>query len=462
MSMPVLIFSALLAAAPNTSSGSSFESESREIMEALIKVDTSHGHETDALSPIADRLKAVGIESEILESAPGRGNLIARLKGTGKKKPLLLLAHIDVVPVEDQPWATPPFVPTEKDGYLYARGVADDKSMAAGFTATVLALAREKSKLSRDIILALTSGEETGGHAGAKWLVENHKDKIAAELALNEGGATQLSTDEKSVIGVVLGVAEKTFQSYRLVAKGKGGHSSVPPTDVDPVLSLSRALVKVGELRFPAHVVPEAKELLAYLGETEKPPLSAALTHAAKTAPNVTPEDEKVLSSDRIMNAFIRTTCVTTMLQASPQDNVLPTSAEATINCRIITDETRESTEKRLKEVIGDPSLTLEPTKDFSTVPPSPISGEVTRAVKSVAGRMWPKAKVLHGITPGATDSRYLRTIGIASYGIGGLPVSIEDGRKGFGAHGPKERKPIRWMPEGFRFMHDLAIELAR
>jgi acetylornithine deacetylase/succinyl-diaminopimelate desuccinylase-like protein len=449
---------ALLASAP----APSFETEAREILDALIRVDTSHGGETAALEPIADRLRAVGLTPQILESSPGRGNLIARLAGTGKKKPLLLLAHVDVVPVDDQPWETSPFAPTEKDGHVYARGVSDDKSMAAAFTATVLALARAKSALSRDIILALTAGEETGGIAGTQWLAKNHRDLIDAEIALNEGASTTLSPDERAVLGVGIGVAEKTFQSYRLVAKGKGGHASVPPTDVDPVLALSRALVKLGELRFPAHVVPAAKELLAFLGDVERGPLARSLKSAARSAPQVSPEDERVISADRVDNALIRTTCVTTMLQGSPQDNVLPTSAEATINCRILPDETKETTEKTLLDAIGDPSLTLSPLVDVASAPPSPISGEVTRAVRAVAAKMWPKAQVMHSMTPGATDSRHLRAIGITAFGIGGVPSSIDDARKGFGAHGPKERKPVRWIPEGFRFMRDVALELAR
>ena len=219
----------------------------RDVLLQLLAVDTSHGHETDALKPVLERFKSAGVPAQILESAPGRGNLIARIKGTGAQKPLLLLAHIDVVPVEGQKWNSPPFTPTEKDGYLTARGVTDDKAMAAAIVAVALELAAAPKKPSRDVIVALTSGEETGGIEGVQWLVKNHRDLIDAELALNEGGDIFLSTDLLHVQAVTLGVAEKTYKSFKLQTRGPGGHSSVPPTDKDAVLELARALVKVGE-----------------------------------------------------------------------------------------------------------------------------------------------------------------------------------------------------------------------
>jgi acetylornithine deacetylase/succinyl-diaminopimelate desuccinylase-like protein len=241
------------------------ETEARELLEQLVSVDTSHGMETKALEPLVQRFRAAGVPVQIVESAPGRGNLIARVRGNGKKRPLLLLAHIDVVPVEGQPWTVPPFTPTEKDGYLYGRGVSDDKAMAAAFVAIALEQARSQKPLSRDLIVALTAGEETGGAAGVRWLVQNRRELLDAELALNEGGSVFTTPDSSRIESVGLGVAEKTFQSFRLVVKGKGGHSSVPPTEGDPVATLSRALLRVAEHRFPAKVLPATREQLALL-----------------------------------------------------------------------------------------------------------------------------------------------------------------------------------------------------
>src|SRR5207253_8033471 len=308
------MFLALIAAV----AASPVEAEARQILDEILRVDTSHGNETAALQPLLVRFQRAGVRAQILESAPGRGNLVARVPGTGAMRPLLLLAHIDVVPIEGQPWTVPPFQPTEKDGYLYARGVSDDKAMAAAFTAIALEAARSPQKLSRDLIVALTAGEETGGLVGVRWLAQNHRDLLDAELALNEGGSLLVAPDLSRMESVQIGVAEKTFQSYALTVKGKGGHSSVPPTDFDPVVTLARALQRVGSLRFPAKVLPESREGIALLAKREKPPLSTALEHAAQTGA-VSPQDDAVISQDRLANAQVRTTCVTTMLKAAPR-----------------------------------------------------------------------------------------------------------------------------------------------
>ena len=338
------------------------------------------------LRPIADRLRAEGLPVELVESSPGHGNLVARYKGDGAKRPLLLIAHVDVVPVEGQPWTVPPFRLTEKDGFLYGRGVNDDKGMAAVVVALADEMARTKPKLARDVIFALTSGEETGGASGAQWLAQNRKDLLDAEIALNEGGSTRLDDDGNRVVEVDLGAAEKTFQSYRLVVRGKGGHSSIPPTDSDPVLTLSRALVKIGEYRFPARVIAATREELAADAKLEKPPISDAEARVAASG-QVNDDDERILSRDRLVNAHLRTTCVTTQLQGSPQDNVLPTSAEATVNCRIMPDETREQTIATLQRVVGDPAVEIAPTAEFGYGPYSPADGEIMRAHEEGRGR---------------------------------------------------------------------------
>src|SRR5438045_7084822 len=378
----------LLALACVALAATAVETEARQILDQLLRVDTSHGNETAALQPVLARFQQAGIRAQILESAPGRGNLIARVPGTGKKRPLLLLAHIDVVPVEGQPWTVPPFQPTEKDGFLYARGVSDDKAMAAAFTAIALEAARGPQKLSRDLIVALTAGEETGGLVGVRWLAQNHRDLLDAELALNEGGSLLVAPDLSRMEAVQIGVAEQTFQSYHRTGQGKGGHSSVPPTDVDPVVTLARALQRIGELRFPAKVTPEAREGLALSARYEKPRLSAALKRLAETG-TVSPEDDALISKDRLANAQLRTTCVTTMLKAAPQDNVLPTTAEATVNCRILPDETREQTQARLAQAIGDPAVELKPLEDIGFAKPSPISGSGHEAVQAAGPALW-------------------------------------------------------------------------
>jgi acetylornithine deacetylase/succinyl-diaminopimelate desuccinylase-like protein len=448
-------------AAPG-SSGGSFDDEARALLLQLTAIDTSHGNETTALVPIAAKLKAAGVAAEILESAPGRGNLVARIKGSGAKKPLLLIAHVDVVPVEGQPWTVPPFTPIEKDGFLWGRGIADDKSMAAAFTAIMLDIARTKPALSRDIILALTADEETGGLLGAKWLVDKHRDRIDAEVALNEGGGAVTTSDFSDVELVGIGVAEKTYQSYRLIARGGGGHSSSPKPGEDPALSLARALVKVGELRFAARVLPAVKSWFEASSSWEKAPLASALRNAAQSAPTLLPPDEKVIAADRSYGALIRTTCVTTMLQGSPQDNVLPTSAEAVVNCRILPDETREQVQAMIVKAIGDPKIEVKWESDHFVGPMSPITGVVPSAIEKVASQAFPKAKIVRSMSTGATDSRHLRAAGIQSYGVSCAPTSYDEVRVGRGAHGPDERRPMKWLGPAARYMRELVLEIAR
>ena len=438
------------------------EGEAREILDELLRVDTSHGNETVALRPVLARLERAGVHGDILESAPGRGNLVARIRGSGARRPLLLLAHVDVVPVEGQPWTSPPFTPTEREGHLYARGVSDDKAMAAAVVAVALEVARRRTPLSRDLIVALTAGEETGGHAGVHWLVEHRPELLDAELALNEGGALQLTPDGKRMQVVRLAVAEKVYQSYRLEVRGVGGHSSQPPTEGDPTLALARALVRIAEHRFPARVLPEIREAFAIDATLEPPPLGPALASAASSAPRLAAADAQVIARDRVFNALVRTTCVTTMLRAAPQDNVLPTTAEATVNCRILPDETREGTRAALERVIADPAVAVQPIGDDEAGPSSTIGGEVTAAVRKVVRELWGDVPVVHAMQTGATDSRFLRQKGILTYGIHSAPGTLDDARKGRAAHGADERRPVAWLPAGVRYVRALTLELAR
>jgi acetylornithine deacetylase/succinyl-diaminopimelate desuccinylase-like protein len=449
------------AGAPRSSSPSlPLEAERRAILAELIAVDTSHGHEADALGSIARRFEDAGVRADLFEAAPGRGNLVARVKGSGAKKPLLLMAHIDVVPVEGQPWTTPPFHSTEKDGFLYGRGVNDDKGMASAMVAIALELARSHAPLQRDVIVALTAGEETDA-IGVQWLLEHHPELIDAELALNEGGNVITADDESHVEAVEVGVAEKIFQDYRLVVKGPGGHSSIPPTGVDPIATLARALERVTALRFPPRALPAVKGNLAFLATHEKPPMKGALERIVASAPRVAPADEKVLSSDRYYNALIHTTCVPTMLQASPQDNVLPTTAEAVINCRILPDETPAQVKATLEHGIGDPTVavTLVPQPGFG--PFSEIDASVMDAVRRAAER-WPSAVAYAGLLVGASDSRFLRGAGIRTYGLHTQPVSLLEDSTGHTAHGPDERVPTKWLDDGVRFLRDVVLTLSR
>jgi acetylornithine deacetylase/succinyl-diaminopimelate desuccinylase-like protein len=454
-------FAAETADSPGArSSGPTLEAERRAILAELISFDTSHGRETDALEPIARRFEDAGVRADVFEPAPGRGTLVARLRGSGAKKPLLLMAHVDVVPVESQPWTVPPFRTTEKDGFLYGRGVSDDKGMASAIVAIVLELARTRATLARDLIVALTAGEESD-KIGIRWLVE-HRDLIDAELALDEGGAIVAADDLSHITAVEVSAAEKITQNYRLVVSGPGGHSSLPSADIDPTAMLARAVERIAAYKFTPRALPAVTDQLAFRATREQQPVRGALERLVTSAPKVTPDDEQILSTDRFLNALIHTTCVTTMLQASPQANVLPTTAEAVVNCRILPDETPAQVKAALELAIGDPAVAvrLEP-RAGGVAPLAEIDASVMDAVRDAAAR-WPGAVVYPTMLIGSSDSRFLRAAGIRSYGLYASPTSFAEETAGRTAHGPDERVPTKWLDDGVRFLRDVVLNLAR
>jgi acetylornithine deacetylase/succinyl-diaminopimelate desuccinylase-like protein len=453
----------LAAPPPPTESEQRLQAEARRLLAQLVAVQTVGANETAALAPIAEEFRKAGLPVRLLESAPGRGNLIARVPGNGSKRPLLLLAHVDVVPVEGQPWTVPPFQLTEKGGYLYGRGVNDDKGTAAAIVAIALEARRRPSPLSRDLVVALTAGEETGGFAGVAWLVEHHPDLLDAEICLNEGGGggITLTDDLAGVKEVDIGVAQKTYQSYRVIATGRAGHSSMPRADQNPIYPLASALQGIGGYAFPPRVIPATRPGIAAMARTEQPPLSDALRRTAESG-SVSREDDAVLSRDAIANAFVRTTCVATMLQGSSQENVLPASAEATVQCRLLPGDTVEGVREALVKASGAAKVEISPMKAFGSARPMPVDGEVPDAIRRLARRYWGEVPVVPGFGFGTDDGRFLTARGTLVYGVSPNPASDDDGRLGFVAHGPDERVSARWYAEGVRWFNDLVLALAR
>ena len=446
-----------------TESERRIERDARRLLAQLVGVETVAANETRALEPIAKYLRQSNIPVQILESAPGRGNLVARVKGNGSKRPLLLLAHVDVVPVAGQPWTVPPFKLTEKDGYLYGRGVNDDKGMAAAIVAIAVEARKASKPLSRDLIVALTAGEETGGFAGAGWLVEHHPELLEAELGLNEGsgGGVTLADDLSRVVEVDIGLGQKRYQSFRLRAQGRGGHSSTPRVDLNPIYPLATALERIGRFQFPPRVLPATRPGIAALARLEKPPLADALHRTAETGA-VSEADEPVLAKDAIANAFVRTTCIATMLQGSNQENVLPVSAEATVQCRLLPGDTVEGVREALVKAVGDAKVEIAATKDWGPASTAPAEGLVPDAIRRVSRAYWPEVPIVGGFGFGANDGRHVATLGTLVYGVHSNPTSIEDGRLGFDAHGPDERVSARWYAAGVRWLNAVVLELAR
>ncbi|MDB4970897.1 MAG: Peptidase [Myxococcales bacterium] len=433
--------------------------EARTLLDELVAIDTSNppGNEEKAARHIAARLKAAGIESTLVPFGPGRANVVARLKGDGSKRPLLLLAHLDVVGAAGQPWTVPPFKVTEKDGWMYGRGVTDDKSWAAIATALFVELKRSKEPLHRDIILALTGDEESSG-GGVRYILEHRKELLSdAEFALNEGGGITLDSSGKARL-VSLGTAEKTFQDFALIARGIGGHSSVP-NDENAIYRLARALDRLAAFKFPTRLTPSVRESLRAAAATQPEARARAMRAVAELKGDVIPAAElALLDAHPPVRAMTRTTCVATMTNGGTRDNALPVEARATVNCRILPVDKVEWVQDTLRKIAtGLADVELVP--DVGIGPEVSVTGPVRDAVAEAAKLVFDGAPVVARIGLGASDSRFLRKAGIAAYGVGLLAKPDELTRN---AHGPDEGAPIASFPLGVQFLRQIVKTLAQ
>ena len=429
----------------------------RELLRDLVAADTTNppGNETRAVAVLAKRLEQDGFEVERTEFGPGRQNLVARLKGSGKEKPILLIAHLDVVGTGDQDWTSPPHELTEKDGYLVGRGVADDLGMAAVLVELLRLLKREKTALKRDVILALTGDEESGG-LGIRHILEHRKESVDAALALNEGGGLVLGEDGNVSVAEIQ-VAEKTYQDFELVAKGETGHSSVPKAD-NAIYKLARALDRLGKNPPPVRLIPATRAYFTGRAAVEKGELAAAMRALGEAKGEPPAAAVALLERDPKQSANLRTTCVATMLKGGTRVNALPASATANVNCRILPDESPEQVASWLRKTVDDPAIEVRFDKDFGKAEASPVDGEGMAAIRKVVGRMYPNAPLIPTMSRGATDSRHLRAAGIPSYGIHPVAMKEADGMR---AHGIDERIPADGLRRGVELFHRLVLELA-
>lgn len=431
--------------------------DARELLGRLVAADTSNppGNEARAVEILTARLDAAKIPYEVTEFAPGRKNLVARLRGDGSARPLLLLAHLDVVGADGQAWTSPPHVMTERDGFLVGRGVNDDLGMAVVNLETLLWLARSGTQLRRDVIAAFTGDEESGG-GGIRWLIEHHPDVLAAEIALNEGGGIRLGEHgEPSYVG--LQTAEKTYQDYVLAAKGTTGHSSVPMAD-NAIVRLSTALERVGRHRFPVRLLAVTREYMRARAAVESGALAAALREAAESRREVPKRALAVLEANPTLAAMLRTTCVATIVSGGTRANALPAEAHANVNCRILPDETIEDVRKALGTAVADPAVTIEMPESFGMGPPSALDGAVPTAIRKIVAGRWPKVPVVPLLSLGATDSRFLRKQGVACYGFNPIALAEGDARR---AHGIDERIPVTSLTPALEIYRALIVELA-
>ena len=428
----------------------------REIYKEMVEIKS--GYTTGATTPVAEavarRLKAAGFPAADIfvgGASPTKANLVVRYHGTGRRRPILLLAHTDVVEAKREDWNMDPYTFTEKDGYFYGRGTGDDKSQAAVWIANLIRYKREGFTPDRDIIVALTADEEGGGpYNGVAWLLKNRRELIDAELALNEGGwgesvnGTRLSND--------LQVSEKYVINYRLEVRNKGGHSSLPVAD-NAIYHLAGALDRLGRFGFPLKPNDVTRAYFRAMANIEKGAISGDLSALAA---GDSAAMGRVARATTGWNATLRTTCVATELEGGHAKNALPQLAAANVNCRVLPEDAVDYVTSTLRGVFADTAVTMRIEGTPERGPASPLRADLMSAVSAVTTSLWPGVPTVPMMVMGATDGLYLRAAGIPTYGIQGFFYDRDDIR----FHGRDERLKVQSFYEGQTFLYELVKRL--
>jgi acetylornithine deacetylase/succinyl-diaminopimelate desuccinylase-like protein len=457
-----LTFSALVSLACAVASAQTLSPRQQravDIYKELVEINTvtATGDTARAADAMAARLRAAGFpdaDVHVFKPAPRKGNLVARLHGTGARKPLLLLAHIDVVEAKPEDWTTDPFKFVEKDGYYYGRGSGDDKFMAATFVANMIRYKEEGYKPDRDIILALETDEEIldADGLGIQWLLKNHRDLIDAEFALNEGGGVGLKRGK--AIRNNVQTSEKVSVSYRLEVTNKGGHSSVPSSD-NAIYHLAEGLARLGKFAFPLNLNATTRQWFERTAELETPEVATDIRSALSASPD--PAALARLAANPAYNAQLRTTCVATTLEGGHAYNALPQTARAVVNCRILPNEKVEDVAATLKRVLADDKIAMSQVKPEVLSPPSAVDEALLGAIDKTSAEFWPGTPVVPVMSAGATDGSYLRNAGIPTFGHSGLAGDVDDVR----AHGKDERVQVKSFHDGQEYLYRLVKRLS-
>jgi len=441
--------------------------EARAILKELIEINTtdSVGNVTTAAEAMAKRLLAAGFPPQDIRVAgptERKRNLVARYRGTGQKKPILFIGHLDVVEARREDWTVDPFQFLEQDGYFYGRGTQDMKEGDALLVTTFIRLKREGFVPDRDLILALTADEEGGDYNGVDWLLKEHRDWIDAEYCINlDGGEFEKVKGKRLLAG--LQASEKVYVDFQFEATNPGGHSSVPGPE-NAIYELAAALTKLQGFSFPVKVSEITRNYFARTAALSAGSMAADLSGVTKDPPD--PDAVKRLSTNPYYNSLLRTTCVATMLSGGHAPNALPQTARANVNCRVFPGEDPEEVRRTLERIVADPKLKItfvpEKTSDgklipIVAVPPSPLLPELNATLERTLATMWPGLPVVPSMSTGATDGKYLRIAGIPTYAIACMFFDSEDDR----SHGKDERVVVEDFYDGVEFTHRFLKELA-
>lgn len=458
----VVALAALLVYSPNAARAQSSHPShtlAREIFAELVGINTTfhHGNTTPAARAVARRLLSAGYPAadvHVIGPDTNNQNVVVRLRGTGARKPVLLIAHLDVVEARREDWSMDPFTLTERDGYFYGRGTSDDKHMAAIFTATMIRLKREGFAPDRDIILALTSGEEDDdAYNGVKWLLANHRELVDAEYCINGDAGAPLANDGK-VFSRNVQASEKMYLDLNLEVHNAGGHSSEPVPD-NAIYHLAAALTAISRLEFPMHLNEVTRTYLERASALESPDVAADMKLVASSGD--TAAARRLSTRSAALNAQLRTTCVATRLEGGHANNALPQSASAIVNCRLLPTDKQDDIVATIRRAIGDTSVKVSVVNPVKPSPPSPLVAEVMGPVERVSSKYFPGAPVVPAMSAGATDGLYVRNAGIPVYAVSGVPVDADDHR----AHGRDERIRVAAFYTGVDYTYDLVRALA-
>ena len=431
----------------------------RELLAELIGINTTldHGNTTPAAAAMAARLRTAGFpDSDVVVVGAGEKNrnLVARLRGTGRRRPILLLAHLDVVEALPSDWSLDPFTLTERDGYFYGRGTSDIKDMAAIFVATLIRLKREGFLPDRDIILALTAGEETGVDNGVRWLLANRRDLIDAQYCINGDAGDPLERGGRRLARVVE-ASEKVYHDVRFEVHNPGGHSSLPVPD-NAIYRLAAALERLAAFQFPVSLNDVSRAYFERMAATQPPAVAADMRAVAHT-PMDTAAAARLSAGSPLFNSILHTTCVATRLDAGHANNALPQTARAVVNCRMLPQDPPERVEATLRAVVADTAVAVIPIDTAVPSPPSPLVPEVFGPLERVTQALWPGLPVIPDMETGATDGLFLRNAGMPVYGVSGVFLDADDIR----AHGRDERIGVSEFYAGAEFSYRFVRALA-
>jgi acetylornithine deacetylase/succinyl-diaminopimelate desuccinylase-like protein len=441
---------------------------SRDIFQQLIEINTtdSVGSTTVAAKAMAQRLLDAGFAKEdVLVLGPNerKGNMVARIHGTGRAKPILFIGHLDVVEALRSDWTTDPFQFVEKDGYFYGRGTQDMKESDAVLVTTFIRLKKQGYQPDRDLILALTADEEGGKSNGVDWLLKNHRDLIEAAFVLNsDSGGVDL--EHGKAISFNVEATEKLYGDYQLTATNPGGHSSLPTPD-NAIYHIADSLTRLQAYAFPFELNPVTRAYFGRMSTLESGQTATDMAAILQDPPVA--EAVARLSATPKYNSTMRTTCVATRLSGGAANNALPQTAQANVNCRILPGHSQEEIRRQLIQIFNDPKVSVryvtdagevvDNAGDSKAIPPTALQPEVMQPLEKLVAQMWPGVPVVPVMEAGASDGKITSEAGLPTYGINGIAIDIDDVR----AHGKDERVPVDSYYQGVEFYYRYVIMLS-